>query len=113
VVDTRGAAGPGGGPALAAGASRSFPVVGRCGIPASAWAVSLNVAVTGPTAAGNLRVLPGGTPVPPASALNYGPGQTRANNATVSLGPAGDVAVFCGQATGTTHFILDVNGYFQ
>jgi uncharacterized repeat protein (TIGR01451 family) len=113
VVDTRGAAGLVGGPALAAGASRSFPVVGRCGIPASAWAVSLNVAVTGPTAAGNLRVLPGGTPVPPASALNYAPGQTRANNATVSLGPAGDVAVFCGQATGTTHFILDVNGYFQ
>jgi uncharacterized repeat protein (TIGR01451 family) len=113
VVDTRNPAGPVGGPALAAGASRSFPVVGRCGIPPTAWAVSLNVAVTGPNADGNLRVFPGGTPVPQSSALNYAPGQTRANYATVSLGPAGDVAVFCGQATGTTDFILDVNGYFQ
>jgi hypothetical protein len=113
VVDTRGAAGPVGGPALAAGASRSFTVVGRCSIPATAWALSLNLAVTGPTAAGNLRVYPGGTPVPASSTLNYAAGQTRANSATVSLGPAGDVAVFCGQAAGTAHFILDVNGYFE
>jgi uncharacterized repeat protein (TIGR01451 family) len=113
VVDTRGVAGPVGAPSLTAGASRSFPVVGSCGIPATAWAVSLNVAVTGPTAAGNLRVYPGGTPVPASSTLNYAAGQTRANNARVSLGPAGDVAVFNGQALGTTDFILDVNGYFQ
>ena len=113
MVDTRSAAGPVGGPALAAGASRSFPVVGRCGVPATAWAVSINVAVTNPTAAGNLRIFPGGTPVPASSTLNYAAGQTRANNATVSLGPAGDVAVFCGQAAGTADLILDVNGYFE
>ena len=113
VVDTRGAAGPVGGPALAAAASRSFTVVGRCGVPATAWALSLNVAVTNATAAGNLRVYPGGTPVPGSSTLNYVAGQTRANNATVSLGPAGDVAAFCGQTSGTTDFILDVNGYFE
>jgi uncharacterized repeat protein (TIGR01451 family) len=113
VVDTRNVAGPGGGPSLAAGATRSFAIVGRCGIPATAWAVSLNVATTNATAAGNVRVYPGGTPVPPSSTLNYAPGQTRANSAAVSLGPAGDVAAFCGQATGTTDFILDVNGYFE
>ncbi len=113
VVDTRVAAGPLGGPALAAGASRSFPVVGRCGVPATAWAVSTNLVVTNPTAAGNIRIFPGGTPVPPSSSVNYAAGQTRANNATVSLGPAGDVAVFCGQAAGTTDLILDVNGYFE
>jgi len=65
------------------------------------------------TAPGNLRVYPGGTPVPASSTLNYAAGQTRANNATVSLGPAGDVAVYCGQAAGTADFILDVNGYFE
>jgi uncharacterized repeat protein (TIGR01451 family) len=113
VVDTRAAPGPGGGPALGAGASRSFPVTGRCGIPATAWAVSFNAAVTNPTAEGNLRIYPGGTPVPPSSSLNYRPGQTRANNATVSLGPDGDVAVFCGQTAGTADVILDVNGYFE
>jgi uncharacterized repeat protein (TIGR01451 family) len=113
VVDTRSAVGVVGGPPLAAGGSRSFPVVGRCGIPATAWAVSLNVTTTNGTAAGNLRIYPGGTPVAASSTLNYAPGQTRANNAAISLGPAGDVAVFCGQATGTTDFILDVNGYFE
>jgi hypothetical protein len=25
----------------------------------------------------------------------------------------GELAVYCGQAAGTAHFILDVNGYFQ
>jgi uncharacterized repeat protein (TIGR01451 family) len=64
LVDTRGAVGPFGGPALAANASRTFTVVGRCGLPATAWAVALNVAVTAPTAAGHLRVYPGGTPAP-------------------------------------------------
>jgi uncharacterized repeat protein (TIGR01451 family) len=113
VVDTRGAAGPVGGPALGTGASRSFTIVGRCGIPATAWAVSINAAVTNATAAGNLRLYPGGTPVPGSSTLNYAAGQTRANNATVSLGPAGDVTAFCGQASGTADFILDVNGYFE
>jgi len=113
LVDTRSGAGPVGGPALAAGASRSFPVTGRCGIPASAWAVSFNAAVTNPTAEGNLRIYPGGTPVPASSSLNYRAGQTRANNTTVSLGPGGDVAVFCGQTAGTADVILDVNGYFE
>jgi uncharacterized repeat protein (TIGR01451 family) len=113
VVDTRAAAGPVGGPAMAAGATRSFPVVGRCGIPATAWAVSLNLAVTNASAEGNVRVSPGGTPVPASSALNYAAGQTRANNATALLGPAGDLAVFCGQVAGTSDLILDVNGYFE
>jgi uncharacterized repeat protein (TIGR01451 family) len=113
VVDTRDPASPVGGPPLLATASRTFPIEGRCGIPDTAWAVSFNLAVTGPTAPGNLRLYPGGTPVPASSTLNYAAGQTRANNTTVSLGPAGDVAVFCGQALGTTDVILDVNGYFE
>ena len=29
------------------------------------------------------------------------------------LGAAGDVVVACGQASGTTQFVLDVTGYFQ
>ena len=36
-VDTRGAAGPYGAPALAAGAPRAFALAGRCGVPAAAW----------------------------------------------------------------------------
>jgi hypothetical protein len=41
------------------------------------------------------------------------PGVTRANNAIVPLSALGDMAVHCSQASGTVHFILDVNGYFQ
>jgi hypothetical protein len=113
LVDTRGPSGSFGGPALAANTSRTFIVVGRCGLPATAWAVALNVAVTAPTAAGYLRVYPGGTPAPATSTLNYAAGQTRINNATLSLGPAGDLAVFCGQAAGAAHLILDISGYFE
>jgi len=112
VIDTRGATGPFGGPALAAGAERVFTLAGRCGIPSSARAVTVNVTVTGPTAAGFLTLHPGGTALPLASTINFRPGQTRANNAVVLLGIVGDARVLCG-ATGTTHFVLDVTGYFQ
>jgi len=113
IVDTRGAIGPVGGPVLGAQVLRSFTLVNRCGIPPTAWAVSANVVVTSSTAAGNLQVFPGGTPLPGASNLNYGAGQTRANNAVILLGPAGDVQAFLGQSGGTAHVLLDVNGYFQ
>ncbi len=45
--------------------------------------------------------------------INYRPGQTRANNVIISLGPAGDVTVQSDQGSGTVHVVIDVNGYFQ
>jgi len=113
IVDTRGATGSFGGPALAPGAERVFTLAGRCGIPSSARAVTVNVTVTGPTASGFLTLHPGGTVVPLASTINYRPGQTRANNAVLLLGVPGDVRVLCGQGSGSAHFVLDVTGYFQ
>jgi uncharacterized repeat protein (TIGR01451 family) len=113
LVDTRNPAGPLGGPALAAGLDRTFVFAGTCGIPATAWALSVNATVTAATAVGNLRMFPGGTPLPTVSALNYAAGQTRGNNSIVSLGAGGDVTARANQASGTSHFILDVNGYFE
>lgn len=113
IVDTRGSVGPYGGPALAANADRSFVLKGQCGIPATATAVSINVTVTQPTAQGDLRIVPGGSALPVVSTINYRPGQTRANNMSVGLGAAGDITVHTDQATGTVHFILDVDGYYQ
>ncbi len=113
VVDTRGATGSFGGPALAPGAERVFTLAGRCGIPSSARAVTVNVTVTGPTAPGFLTLHPGGTALPLASTINYRPGQTRANNAVLLLGAPGDVRAMCGQGSGSAHFVLDVTGYFQ
>ncbi len=113
ILDTRTPAGPLGGPALNAQADRTFPVAGTCGIPATAKAISVNLAVTQPTVAGNLRLRPGGVPVPLVSSINYIAGQTRSNNAVVPLNASGEITVFCGQASGTVQFILDVNGYFE
>jgi photosystem II stability/assembly factor-like uncharacterized protein len=114
VLDTREPDGPRGGPALAAGADRTFTIAGPpCGIPAGALAASVNLTVTGATAAGNLRLYPADVPLPEASSINYSAGLARANNAIVPLSELGDIKVRCSQASGTVHFILDVNGYFQ
>jgi hypothetical protein len=112
-VDTRGAAGPVGGPALSAGGTRDFPVRGRCGIPATAKAVALNVTVTGATASGDLRLYPTGLAPPATSTINWRAGQTRANNAIVFFGAAGSIGVRCDMPGGATHVVLDVDGYFQ
>ncbi len=113
IVDTRGTDGPLGGPALAGNGDRVFPVSGNCQIPPSAKAISANMTVVLPSDAGYLTVRAAGSPLPLASFINYRPGQVRANNAILPIGAAGGVAVFCGQPSGTVHFVLDVNGYFQ
>jgi uncharacterized protein (DUF1800 family) len=113
VADTRNPFGPYGAPSLAAGAIRTYNVAGQCGLPPTAAAVSINIVVTGATAPGHLRVYPGGTAVPLVSSINYAAGATRANNMVVGLGAGGTMAVYSGQATGTTDFIFDINGYFD
>jgi uncharacterized repeat protein (TIGR01451 family) len=113
VLDTRNPNGPYGGPALAAGADRTFTIGAQCNIPATARAVAVNITVTQATTAGNLGLFPAGTPAPLVSTINYVAGLNRANNAVVPLNALAEMAVHCGQASGTVHFILDVNGYFQ
>jgi hypothetical protein len=114
VVDTRGPAGPTGGPALVGGATRDFVIGGKCNVPADAQAVAFNFTVTGPGAAGDLRIFTGGGTLPTVSTMNYGEGQSRANNAVVPLGPDGNVAVRVDQPSATSvHLIVDVTGYFR
>jgi len=113
LVDTRNPDGPFGGPALVAGGNRVFPTFGHCNIPSTAHAISVNLTVTQPTAAGHLRLYPAGAPLPLTSSLNYSAGQTRPNDAVALLSGYGSLAVRCTQSTGTVHFILDVNGYFE
>jgi hypothetical protein len=45
--------------------------------------------------------------------VNYAAGRTRGNNAVVPLGRDGAVTVFVKQPSGTTHLVIDVNGYFR
>ncbi len=112
LLDTREPIGTGGGPSLAAGLSRSLQVVGRCGVPANAAAISLNVTVVASTAPGNLRISPAGTGIPETSTLNFSTGQTRANNGVSTLGAGGQLDLYLAQASGTAHAIVDVSGYF-
>lgn len=114
LLDTRDPTGDYGGPALVAGQERTFVATGsKCGIPATANAVSVNLTVTRAAAQGYLSVHPAGSPLPLVSTVNYVPGLTRANNAIVPLSSSGEFTIYCGQASGTAHAIVDVNGYFQ
>ncbi len=113
LIDTRDPNGAFGGPALNAGAARTFDVnAGACPIPTSATAVFLNVTVVSPTVGGNLRIFPTGTPLPTVSALNYSAGQTRGNNGVYSVNASGQLEIFCAQASGTAQVVVDVAGYF-
>jgi uncharacterized repeat protein (TIGR01451 family) len=116
LADTRWPAGPSGGPALAANTVRSFPVIGICGIPSTATAIAINVTAVGETDPGNLRLYPAGGPAPGTSTINFTAGTTRANNAIVTLGVGGQIAVQCSMplgSTGHTNVVIDATGYFQ
>lgn len=112
LIDTRNPLGPLGGPSLPAGGERTFVAAASCGIPASAKALSINLTVAAPTAAGFLQTLPGGAPASLTSAINFGPGVTRANNGILPLDAAGALVVRSGAGV-PVDFILDVTGYFQ
>ena len=110
LVDTRTAT-----PALQPGSKRPFVLTGACGVPSTAKALSVNLTVVQPAAIGYLTLFPGNLAASPlVSSINFGPGQTRANNAILELASdgTGGIVVFNGSA-GTVHLILDVNGYFE
>jgi hypothetical protein len=103
-----------GGPALVNGRPRL--VQGTiCGAPETARALAVNLTVTNPTASGHVSLAD--TPWPPdTSTINFQAGQTRANNAVVTLDPFGSLtanAVLEGSLAGTVDLILDVSGYFE
>jgi hypothetical protein len=115
MLDTRLASGPTGGQPLGALSQTAFPVTGApCGIPATAKAVSLNLTVVQPQQAGHIRLYPGDGLPGLTSAVNYSAGQTRGNNAIVLLATDGTGRIGArNNSAGTSHLVLDVNGYFQ
>jgi YVTN family beta-propeller protein len=115
VVDTRWSAGPFGGPAIAGQSSRDFALPnGSCGIPPTAVAYSLNVAVVPHGSLGYLSVWPTGTNQPKVATLNSLDGRIKSNAAIVPAGAGGGLSVFASMDTqATTDVVLDVNGYFE
>jgi hypothetical protein len=109
LVDTRTSDGP----ALAPFERRVWTLTGECGVPFTANAVSLNLAVVGASAPGHIRLAPGNG-LTDSSAVNFSPGKTRANNAIILLATddTGTVAA-TNHSSGSVHLILDVSGYFE
>ena len=115
ILDTRYPNGPTGGPALAGnGARRTFVLAGPCSIPSNARSVSANVTVTQPAATGSLTCYPGNAIPTGTTTISFKVGQTRASNTMLYLATdgAGSIGVE-NDSSGTVHFIVDVNGYFQ
>jgi hypothetical protein len=102
------------GAALTGGAVRTQPAISGCtGIPASARAIVGNATVVntgGGAGSGFITLYPSGATRPTVSNLNYIPGQVVPNAFTVGLGSDGAFNIF---AQTTTHFIVDINGYFS
>ncbi len=110
IADTRGPAGPFGGPSMAGGSTRSFtPQQSSCQVPAAAQAYSLNVTAVPPAPLTYLTAWPMGQTQPVVSTLNSPNHQVVANAAIVPAGTGGGINLF---VSNTTDVILDINAYF-
>lgn len=107
LVDTRGGAVP-----LLSGVLQTFTVSGLCGVPPEARAGSFNITAVGPTAGGHISLFPADQEQPSTSSVNFGPGQTRANNAVLGLSADGRLSAVATLPGGAVDLIVDVNGYF-
>ena len=97
---------------IGANVQRTYTLVGSCGIPIGAEAVSLNIVAVNTTNAGFLTAAPGGSIVQPVntSTLNWNTtGQLVANAAIVPLNTNGEISIFVNQGA---NVIVDTNGYF-
>jgi sugar lactone lactonase YvrE len=114
VADTRKTAGPLGGPYMSGGSTRTFSILAAsaCGIPSSAQAFSLNLAVM-PQAdkLGWLTAWPAGQTQPSVASLNDPPGVVLSNAAIVPAPSdnSGQIDIY---VTQDTHLVIDINGYF-
>jgi hypothetical protein len=114
LIDTRGPAGPQGGPVLTSGVVRHFPVLHLCNVPDTAKALAVNLTVAQPSSFGDLRLWAQGSLQPNTSVISYRAGRARANNGLVTVGPQGGLSVMANLGGGgTVHLILDVVGYFE
>jgi hypothetical protein len=109
VIDTR----SGGGSPLGSSSTRTVQVTGVQGIPSSAVSVVTDVTtVAGAGSASSyLTLFPAGAATPTASSMNYYTNETLTKEVTVKLSSGGALTVFNGPS-GSTHFLIDVVGYY-
>jgi hypothetical protein len=81
-------------------------------VPAGATAITFNLTVTGATGPNFLSVGPGDVVSLATSNINFPVSDDRANGGVVKLDANRQVKVFNGDQPGSTHFIIDVTGYY-
>jgi hypothetical protein len=92
---------------------RTLHVAGTHGIPADAVAITANLAVVGQTSEGYVAVTPDPVANPTTATMNFPVGDVRANGLTARLNGAGNLSIVYKAPTGTSHFVLDVTGYYR
>jgi hypothetical protein len=111
ILDTRSGLGLKG--TLKANVSRTLSVAGAHGIPNDATAITANLTIVGQTRAGFVSITPNPQANPQTSTINFPVGDTRANGLTAQLNGSGDLSIIFKAASGETHAILDVTGYYR
>ena len=97
---------------IGAGKSIDVTVTGRGGVPSGGVsAVVLNLTAVAPTSRGYLTVYPSTAARPTASSINFNRGWTGANLVTVPITGSGKVRIY--NASGSTHAVADVVGYYN
>jgi hypothetical protein len=97
---------------LTGGTSRTIPMDGVCSLPAGARAYSVHITAFGSTASssyGFITAWPTGSAQPTVSTMNFLGGSQTSTAAVVPAGSGNDINIF---TTMTTHFVVDVNGYY-
>jgi hypothetical protein len=89
-------------------------LVGGIQVPNGAIGVVGNVTVVQPTGGGDLRLYPGGAPLPGTSSINFAKGQIIANGVIVGLDTNGQMNIKVDMPAGTaTHVLFDASGYIM
>ena len=113
ILDSRTGVGRDG--AFKASVPGSVTALGRGGVATDAIAVTGNLTVTKQTRKGYGALTPTPVAAPTTSTINFPTGESRANGVVSKVDPGtGKVSLTYKAADGaTTHFILDVTGYFH
>jgi hypothetical protein len=116
VLDTRRAGG-----ALPPGATRNVQIAGdgiagqgarsSC-VPDGVTAVEASVSAVSPNANGFFRAWPRGRAAPTATFLNYARRAGTTNTGAIALAPTGTTDLTIGNYLGTSHYVIDIQGYF-
>ena len=95
----------------------TLALAGKCLIPPTARAVSLNVTAVAPLGPGELVFYPMAGATTNTTTIVFNANQTRANNAVFGLNPLGQLQVLPSVSNPSephqVHLVVDVNGYFE